>query len=602
MKYLILILSFLLSFSTLAALSDADKAAVVQENVFVNGGAEQGKAGWGVDTGGTLSVDTGTKLSGKASIKFISANATHKLVTNAYAVKHGPNCNANFWYKTTSATWTAYVMEGSNTVATLALPSATNFTQADLSFVCTDATTTYHLHIVDSAGAGTIYIDDAYMGKNLNIGSVNLQDKQYDLTTACGGSTCLTGDPGFAIKNATAIPYKDRDGNWHLKYSITQSETGNNDHYVHINGITFSGISEGGRGEEISCHDMDGNYATTFSQAIGSQDHTRCIFSGSVSNASIWGDSRITAKPSWATDYASEQVVKAESSASLWSGIFESNCEWIRTTTSWGDFPVDSSCTLTSDYSKNISIVKESSGLPGITITPSSVGEYEVCAMINWRTESSGQSALRLYDVVAARAYYGLSNYNISTNAPIGGTICFIANFDSLTARTIKIQGYPTGAGVTVMAYPGGSAVTWTVKKITQQSPMPQIINSVTTLRPGQMRLEMVSTSNCTSSPCTIATQSSNWVSSITRNGIGDYTVNFNAGVWSTAPVCFYSGSASNGWQVYVSSVGNPSTSSTRVGIFGAQNGTEYSQPVYAYNWGLHMDGYIQVLCYGIIF
>lgn len=49
-------------------------------------------------------------------------------------------------------------------------------------------------------------------------------------------------------------------------------------------------------------------------------------------------------------------------------------------------------------------------------------------------------------------------------------------------------------------------------------------------------RLKVATT--CTSSPCTITSQSNGWVSSVTRSGIGAYTVNFTGGTFSAAPSC----------------------------------------------------------------
>jgi hypothetical protein len=43
--------------------------------------------------------------------------------------------------------------------------------------------------------------------------------------------------------------------------------------------------------------------------------------------------------------------------------------------------------------------------------------------------------------------------------------------------------------------------------------------------------------SNCTSSPCTI-TQSGSWVTSVTRTGTGSYVVNIASGTFSAAPSC----------------------------------------------------------------
>lgn len=44
--------------------------------------------------------------------------------------------------------------------------------------------------------------------------------------------------------------------------------------------------------------------------------------------------------------------------------------------------------------------------------------------------------------------------------------------------------------------------------------------------------------STCAASPCTITSQSGSWASSVTRGGVGDYTVNFISGTFSAAPTC----------------------------------------------------------------
>lgn len=46
----------------------------------------------------------------------------------------------------------------------------------------------------------------------------------------------------------------------------------------------------------------------------------------------------------------------------------------------------------------------------------------------------------------------------------------------------------------------------------------------------------------CSSSPCTIHRQSGAWLTSVVRNGTGDYTLNIVNGMFSAPPVCiFYS-------------------------------------------------------------
>lgn len=58
---------------------------------------------------------------------------------------------------------------------------------------------------------------------------------------------------------------------------------------------------------------------------------------------------------------------------------------------------------------------------------------------------------------------------------------------------------------------------------------------------------------SCTSTPCTITTQNTNWVSSISRASTGNYTVNFSSGLFSVAPSCFVTSSAQGNQKVSTS-------------------------------------------------
>jgi hypothetical protein len=78
----------------------------------------------------------------------------------------------------------------------------------------------------------------------------------------------------------------------------------------------------------------------------------------------------------------------------------------------------------------------------------------------------------------------------------------------------------------------------------------------------GGIEWVIVATS-CSSTPCTITSQSDasgNWVSSISRAGTGDYTVNFTSSYFSVAPACFCSSD-----QAQCGPADVPSTSSVRI-------------------------------------
>lgn len=68
----------------------------------------------------------------------------------------------------------------------------------------------------------------------------------------------------------------------------------------------------------------------------------------------------------------------------------------------------------------------------------------------------------------------------------------------------------------------------------------PLLVGSVTSNSTGMERIERVKvgTTACSSSPCTIASQSGSWVSSVTRTGTGAYTLNIASGIFSATPTC----------------------------------------------------------------
>jgi len=71
----------------------------------------------------------------------------------------------------------------------------------------------------------------------------------------------------------------------------------------------------------------------------------------------------------------------------------------------------------------------------------------------------------------------------------------------------------------------------------------------VTSQSTGAERIERVRVAaSCTSSPCTIASQSGSWVSSITRTTTGTYVLNINSGIFASAPDCVITNAAGGGY------------------------------------------------------
>lgn len=165
--------------------------------------------------------------------------------------------------------------------------------------------------------------------------------------------------------------------------------------------------------------------------------------------------------------------------------------------------------------------------------------------------------------------YYGLpsgftaltsvNNDNLGTvRLDDAGTAAFsgIIRIDTSTRLLIQYQAISTHSGTAPLLanqnLTNALPFTWTTSDlltayarvpVTASSPCPRIAmpllkQAVTTSSAGIERIERVKVATtCTSTPCTITNQSGG-ISSVTRGGGGNYTVNFVAGTFSQAPTC----------------------------------------------------------------
>lgn len=237
-----------------------------------------------------------------------------------------------------------------------------------------------------------------------------------------------------------------------------------------------------------------------------------------------------------------------------WSGEHGPDCSFSSSATSPSDPGGDSTCTFTERTNKNFGIVSSAqsggNNIPGFVFTPKKTGDLFVSAVCMGGNGSSNFSKLTLTDGTAT---IGRSAQPTADSIYKVDGIYSVAD---LSQKTIKAQ-FSSGAGT--MSISGGSsgggypACTWTAYYINQNTPAPVFVGGVTngsTSTPE--RIERLSvTSTCSGSPCTVASKSSDWVSSVTRSSTGVYTLNINSGVFSAAPVCVGMPTGGTGGQLY---------------------------------------------------
>lgn len=103
---------------------------------------------------------------------------------------------------------------------------------------------------------------------------------------------------------------------------------------------------------------------------------------------------------------------------------------------------------------------------------------------------------------------------------------------------------------------------------------IPLVKQAVTTPSEGMTKLASVAVNAaCTASPCTIAYQSGNWVSSITRSSAGTYQVNYAANTFSSLPTCTVSTKyAAGNFKQWALLTGTPTSTEISVAVWNEAN------------------------------
>jgi hypothetical protein len=569
-----LVIVFLLSWMNAFALTETDRQEAVFPNLYGNNaGFENGVKD--ITVSSAVKNWSSTKHLGNKGASCTNDYCETKTVCNGDAAA---NLEWGFYYRTTSSTLKAEILDAANNVVrrysvgtTEVIPSNTGFNEMILEWAAS-ASTCYKLRFTQTtATASTIYWDTMHVSKNTAVGTVAQAEwvGKVNFDTSCefaGGNTSfnsnndgscgitttgnissIAGYFGFTLpqnKNGRYIAIisggyglRSTDNSGVSSYRFSDAVSGGNiasEEYTFLASNGFN--TNNGLGSSLSFNKTtSGNYYLQFKTSGSGVNVTgpMCNFSGCEINVYRF--------PS-----ASEQVVRAESSSAAWSGYFTAAGQWSTTSTSYADMTAIGTQTLTERENKNFGTVSiAATNQPGITFTPPVTGLYYVCMTPQIQNTTGNNAYVRLFDgtteLHASNALY------VAATVVAGQTLCAFKNVTSLSPVTLKIQ-MKTGSGTVYIAN-NGNPLEISIFALTQQVPMPQIINSVSTKYNGQLTINALefggntSTNECTSDPCTIYNSTGTWASSVNLGATGQYTVNFVAGTFSSAPVCLVSGS-----------------------------------------------------------
>lgn len=474
--------------------------------------------------------------------------------------------------KTTATDLKMQVYDGTNVLSPnsttdVVTPSSTGFVRYSVNFIF-PSSGTVSARFYSQSNSAVAYIDQCYLGRAEGFNILSSSQAQlvgsgyFDTTASCSWSRTNAALGAFSTTSACpgptvefnpgpgTIQTTDADlpkftvnnlppGNYVVVFTGEVQNSASNVSALSINdGTTSSGrISQNASSGNFSLSGIF-NYTTSGNRSfeIYAANNT-----GTVSVDASGGLRRLYFQifryPS-----STEVGFKPDQTPASWSGYLAgAGGGWSTTSASYADPSVaTTSTTLTELQNRNFgTVTAESTKLPGITFTPPRLGMYKICANVTGiNNTDQAITYARLVDgsggIITAGQGGGASGASGVT--PL--TLCGTKIISSIASTTFKVQ-LAASSGTASISQNSLAPIGWSILELDAPLAAPYLVGSVTSNSTGLERTERISvTSTCTSSPCTIANQSGSWVTSITRNGQGDYTLVIPSGIFSASPTC----------------------------------------------------------------
>lgn len=247
------------------------------------------------------------------------------------------------------------------------------------------------------------------------------------------------------------------------------------------------------------------------------------------------------------------EALTLETAGLSWSGYHNLECTWQVTSAAFTKFAGDTnaSCALV-DRKTGLSVVSEVDGggdeRPGIVFTSPITQTYNICPSLAFSATPNTLPNINFVDQSSnVLANIGWRSQPNTANIEGWKSVCFLYTATAGVENTIGIEVRNDSGSITLTGLQGGantiSAIEWVVYPIDQQFPTPVFTALQDSLRQrpisegtSQLRVEYA-IANCSGGGCTLSQTSGNWLSSISRTGTGQYTLNHSP-TWGSAPAC----------------------------------------------------------------
>lgn len=596
------ILLLLLSITSFAQLTDTQRQELLAKNLLKNPGGENGLAHWSTSAGTLAHTTTAAQVaSGKGAINIdfaadgdILSNAAVAIPVGAYGNVGVAVCS----FKGEAAfDANLRVFDGTNVLATVAITSGTTkFTRTAVYFSF-PSSGNIQLQVEANAATSDIYVDDCYLGLADGAGLSNVSQAEvygtslHTVDGSCFWSTTSSSYAAFSAVSAcstasvtgkleapaTKIPAAKTvnigPSKYKVSFSVTTGESGSDICQYRITDGTNS-ISEvrqatGGASRALYLSGIV-EYSTAQSEVVFSLQAKR--ISGAGTGCFVYSTGQpleitvekfpLNSAESFTTDTSNYYVNATISGAHfvLGTAAVASYKEMTAATSTLTNHTlkgsiagVEHACSGTNPSTGTTCAVGDESN--GIAVPIYQTGLYDVCVdFASFSQDSSGNTKKIGYKIVqtenasqtlvqdgvnrVAPGHRGVSSADVVQSAL---RICETFSVSAGPKRTFRLffqKDSTSGIGrlTSEGTGTGNEGINWTISKTAENKPAPIFPKTLSTNAMGKFRVESAYISN--SGTPVVAHQSGNWINSITDDGVGQFTLNFVAGTFSSTPVC----------------------------------------------------------------
>lgn len=472
----------------------------------------------------------------------------------------GQNCEARFTFTGDASLYVAYVEQGSTKITpNLTLTNETNARDVSINFPCGDLSSNSHLVIeTTSASAAAIKVDDVYLGKvtNLGYGNYDTDWVSWTPTGTWSTNTTYTGKYRRVGDSAQFSVKVSLSGAPSSTFSVTLPVT------IDTSKLNSTSIAEASFGQG---HANDSGTNTYIGDVVYASS-TSVNMVGSAGSAALWsatvpfsfgsGDTVILEFTVPVLGWSGQNAIKTDQTNYGPTSFTPS------TVGSQGFGTIAAESCFHQRSGKHLIINCK------ITAGTVAASEARITLPSSLTISTTEVPALRLLEGYWIRSTASATTVKRGTLIGNGGNAYINFSNDDYTGTVnplVAQNGNAIFSNSDVISFYARIPITgW---QENQNAPL--LVGSVTSGASGSIRIGSAivaggsSTSDCSSTPCTLYNNNDGLVSTATRASAGNYTVNFNTGIWSSAPNCVCT--PGNNASVPTCELDAPSTSSVGV-------------------------------------